>query len=100
MAAMGRICVRTPGAVSLRGCRRARRGARGSRSREGRRSRPAAQVRIAGSLGSVRDAELAVDVREVELDRLLGHPELRGDAPIREPRRYVPEDLLLARREA
>src|SRR5438105_15927340 len=33
-------------------------------------------VRPAARLGSVGDAELAIDVREVKLDRLLGHPQL------------------------
>src|SRR4051812_25085486 len=33
-------------------------------------------VRVPGRLGAVGDAELAVRVRQVELDRLLGHPQL------------------------
>src|SRR5919206_1768170 len=41
-------------------------------------------VRVAGRLGAVLDAELAVDVRQVELHRLLGDPELLADRGVRE----------------
>ena len=40
-------------------------------------------LRPAARLGSVRDVELAIDVREVELDRLLGHPEHLGELRVR-----------------
>src|SRR5438309_1682050 len=39
--------------------------------------------RVARGLGPVRDAELAIDVREVELDGLLGDPELLRDRLVR-----------------
>ena len=41
------------------------------------------QVGVAARLGAVGDAELAVRVRQVELDRLLGDPQLAGDAAVR-----------------
>src|ERR671923_475867 len=41
-------------------------------------------VGVLDRLGPTRDAELAVDVREVELHRLLGDPELLRDLPVRE----------------
>ena len=37
------------------------------------------------SLGAIGDTELAVDVPEVELDRLLGHPESASDDPFVAP---------------
>src|SRR5215210_5327239 len=57
-------------------------------------------VGVARRLRAVADAELAVQVREVELDRLLGHPELAGDPPVRGAGRDHAEDLQLAAREA
>src|SRR6185437_7920963 len=46
-------------------------------------------------LGPVRHAELAVDVGQVELDGLLGHPELLADRLVREPARDRREDRRL-----
>src|SRR3954470_10287897 len=51
-------------------------------------------------LGAVRDAELAIDVREVELDRLLRHPQLFADRLVREAAREGREDRGLALGEA
>ena len=45
------------------------------------------------------DADLAVDVREVELDRLLGHPELLRDLAVGEALRDETEDLELPTRQ-
>src|SRR5215210_5814931 len=53
-------------------------------------------VGVARRLRAVADAELAVQVREVELDRLLGHPQLAGDPLVREPLGGQAEDLALA----
>src|SRR3954471_21962522 len=53
-------------------------------------------VGVAGRLRAVGDAELAVGVRQVELDRLLGHPQLAGDPLVGEALRGQAEDLLLA----
>ena len=39
------------------------------------------RVRVAGRLGAVPDAELAVDVRQMELDRLLGDAQLAPRSP-------------------
>ena len=47
----------------------------------------------------VRDVELAVDVRQVELHRLLGHPEHLGELRIRMPLGDEPEDLELTPRQ-
>src|SRR5262245_17252560 len=46
------------------------------------RRRQVVQVRVPAGLGAVGDAELAVRVRQVELDGLLGHPQLTGDAAV------------------
>src|SRR3954454_13771156 len=54
----------------------------------------------AGSLGAVRHAELAIDVREVELDRLFRHPQLLADPLAREAAREGGEDCGLALGEA
>src|SRR5918992_237193 len=56
-------------------------------------------VRVTGRLGAVRHAELAVRVGEVELHRLLGHPQLAGDALVGVALRGEAEDLLLALRQ-
>src|SRR6266700_8163200 len=53
-------------------------------------------VREASSLGAIRDAELAIDVREVELDRLFRHPQLLADRLVREAAREGGEDRGLA----
>src|SRR3954465_2391160 len=53
-------------------------------------------VREAGSLGAVRHAELAIDVREGELDRLFRHPQLLADRLVREAAREGGEDWGLA----
>ena len=53
----------------------------------------------AARLGAVRDAELAIDVRQVELDGLLGHPELAPDPSIGHPVGYEAQDLELAPRQ-
>ena len=47
-------------------------------------------------LGAVLHAELAVDVRQVELHRLRRDPELLGDLVVREAARQRPEDRDLA----
>ena len=52
--------------------------------------------RVAARLGAVRHAELAVDVRQVELHRLLGDPQLAADAGVREAVGHQAEDLALA----
>src|SRR3954452_14937743 len=57
-------------------------------------------VREAGGLGAVRHAELAIDVREVELDRLLSHPQLLADRLVREAAREGSEDRGLSLGEA
>src|SRR3954471_1817150 len=57
-------------------------------------------VREASGLGAVRDAELAIDVREVELDRLFRHPQLLADRLVREAAREGGEDRGLALGEA
>jgi len=57
-------------------------------------------VREASSLGAIRDAELAIDVREVELDRLFRHPQLLADRLVREAARESGEDRGLAFGEA
>ena len=46
--------------------------------------------------GAVGDAELAIDVRQVELDGLLGDPELLADRLVGEPACDRPEDFRLA----
>ena len=67
----------------------------GSRPSRGpaRRTRPV-HVRVAAGLGSVGHAELAVDVREVELDGLLGDPQLTCDVAVRQPIGHEPEESL------
>src|SRR5918994_2466045 len=62
--------------------------------REGRDA--AGAVGVPRGLGPARDPELAVDVAEVELDRLLADPELAPDLPVREPARHGLEDRGLA----
>ena len=57
----------------------------GGRLRE---AHQAVDVSVPAGLGAVADLELAVHVREVELDGLLGHPELLGDLPIRRARSH------------
>src|SRR5215467_14303655 len=57
-------------------------------------------VREAGSLGAVRHAEFAIDVCEVELDRLFRHPQLLADGLVREASREGCEDRGLAFGEA
>src|SRR3954468_5844114 len=56
-------------------------------------------ARPAAGAGAVADLELAIDVREVELDRLICHPQLLRHLAVREPVRYESEDLQLARGE-
>src|SRR6266478_2235579 len=51
---------------------------------------------VAGGLGPVRDFELAVDVRQVELDGLLGDPELLCDRLVRQASRHGAHDDELA----
>src|SRR5438270_2888068 len=53
-------------------------------------------MRPAARLGSVGDAELAIDVREVKLDRLLGHPQLSRHPAVRQTPGNEPQDLTLA----
>ena len=56
-------------------------------------------VGVVARLRPVGDVELPVDVRQVVLDRLLGHPERLGDASVGRARRDHLEDLQLARGE-
>jgi hypothetical protein len=53
-------------------------------------------VRVAHGLGAVVDAELAVDVRQVELDRLFRQEQLLRDLLVREPRLERLQDGQLA----
>src|ERR687897_2487581 len=62
--------------------------------REGRDA--AGAVGVPRGLGAARDSELAVDVAEVELDRLLADPELAADLPVREAARHGLEHGSLA----
>src|SRR5213079_1596353 len=62
-----------------------------------RRNAEPVQQRVAARLCAVRDAELAIDLREVELDGLLGQPELTADLRVGAALRYETEDLVLAR---
>ena len=57
-------------------------------------------VGVAGGLGAVRDVQLAVDVRQVELDGLRGDPELLGDRGVRLALRERGQDRELACGEA
>src|SRR6478672_1185619 len=50
-------------------------------------AREAALVRESGRLGPATDLKLAIDVRQVVLDRLLAEPEVRGDLFVRAARR-------------
>src|SRR4029079_953437 len=54
----------------------------------------------ARGLGAVRHAELAVDVREVELDRLFRYPQFLADCFVRETAGEGGKDRGLALREA
>src|SRR3954470_19297933 len=53
-------------------------------------------VRIAARFGADGETELAVRVRQVELDGLLGHPELAGDSAVRVALGDEAQDLQLA----
>src|SRR3954454_7321562 len=53
-------------------------------------------VGVAAGLRAVGPAQLAIGVREVELDRLLGDPQLAGDPGVGVALRDQPEDLKLA----
>src|SRR5215218_11210532 len=53
----------------------------------------AVALRPARRLCPVRDVELPVDVRQVELDRLLGHPELPRELRVRPALRDEGQDL-------
>src|SRR4051812_49150280 len=57
-------------------------------------------VGVAARLRAVRHAELAVDVREVELDGLLGDAEARGDLAVGPALGDLLQDLVLAPGEA
>ncbi len=50
-------------------------------------------------LGAIRNVELSIDVRQMELHRLLGDPEHLGKLRVRVPFRDQPEDLQLTTRE-
>ena len=63
------------------------------------RSQQAVQLGPACSLRAIRDVELAIDVREVELHRLLRHPEHLGERCVRVPLGDQLEDLPLAPRQ-
>src|SRR6187402_1999373 len=56
-------------------------------------------VRVSARLGAVGHAELAIGVGQVELDRLLGHPELPRDRAVGLPLGDQPQDLELPLRE-
>jgi hypothetical protein len=51
-----------------------------------------ALVGIPRGLRPVRDAELSIDVSDVELDRLAGNPQLLRDRVVREPPRERLQD--------
>jgi hypothetical protein len=78
----------------------------GSRRSSGARRDPGGTIdepvleRVARGLRPVRDAELAVDVRQVELHRLLRDPELLADRVVREAAGEGPQDRRLALGEA
>src|SRR5258708_29855000 len=57
-------------------------------------------VGVASSLSPVGNTELPIDVRQVELDGLLGDPELLGDLLVREAACERPEDDSLTTGEA
>src|SRR4051794_36909078 len=57
-------------------------------------------VRVMGGSGPVRHAELAVDVREVELHRLLGDPHLTADGLVGQAAGDSAQDRDLAAGEA
>src|SRR5207248_2935847 len=59
----------------------------------------AVQLSPAAGLGAIRHVELAIDVREVELHRLLGHPEHAGKLPVRMAFGDELQDLELTLRE-
>src|SRR6478609_11353676 len=57
-------------------------------------------VGVTRGFSPVGYTELPIDVRQVELDGLLGDPELFGDLLVREAARERPEDDCLTTREA
>src|ERR1700675_1049066 len=57
-------------------------------------------VRESGRLGAASDVELAVDVRQVVLDRLLAEPEVGGDLLVRTARGDLLQDLAFAAGQA
>src|SRR5947207_12433907 len=59
----------------------------------------AVKLRPATRLGPVGDVELAIDVRQVELDGLLRHPEHLRELRVRVALRDEPEDLDLTLRQ-
>src|SRR6476469_9795020 len=59
-------------------------------------AREAVLVRESGRLRPATDLKLAIDVRQVVLDRLLAEPEVRGDLFVRAARRDLFQDLALA----
>ena len=63
---------------------------------DGQRRHAARAIGVPRRLRPARDAELAVDVAEVELHRLLADPELAADLAVREPARDRVEDGRLA----
>src|SRR5262249_37235496 len=65
----------------------------------GRGRKRAVQLCPAASLGPVRDVELAIDVRQMELDRLLGHPQHPRQLRVRVTFRDEPQYFELATRE-
>src|SRR3954471_22730678 len=70
------------------------------RRRGGRRIEEAAQLRDPACLGPVVHVELAIDVRQVELDRLLGHPQHAGQLGVGVALGDVTQQLELARGQA
>src|SRR5947207_15653984 len=57
-------------------------------------------VGVAGSFGPVRDAELAIDLVQMELHGLIAEPEILRNRAIRQTSRHAPPDLTLALAEA
>src|ERR1044071_10059538 len=70
--------------------------ARLKKAQVARNSDEAVLLRPPACAGPVPDAELPVDVRQVELDRLLGHPQGLRDLRVRPPLGSEAKDLDLA----
>src|SRR6187431_854841 len=73
---------------------------RGSGDLDERTLDQAVLIRVASGLRPVREIQLAVDVRQVELHRLLGDPELLADRSVGKALRNGLQDRKLALRKA